>query len=1295
MNKLIGAVVGVVVLLSGLLSPVAAHEQSPALAPPALSTSSSAARSTSVQPVARQSEAQAAVGAEQMQVAPRPGEGFSFRGQWLAPGVVGLDWDDVAGASGYELLVLGTDGWILLATDEPVDGVVAVREGSAARVGGLPADVDEYWFALRARSTAGVSRWSSGLEVQVPEDASERLQFDPFTAPTLSNIDLERLGEATATVTPGEADCGAVSALDVAGISVVDPCGDDDEGADGQKGWQANRCSGHNFDHAPAVYSLTGEVVTVSAVNYDGRRPDFSTFKDFVDLAAPGGRLLSTVPVVTCDPEDTNGDGVDDRWGPLECGLPSSPIPCAPTVARRTDPRTMPPGGCAHPVFEKSGTSQAAPFVSGVVAHMVNRHPDATVGQIRAALENTTLAPPAAEVPTARGRDGDDELIERLSAGLRRIRQPGRPGFHTENGLHAPSMEYGRGIVNPAAAVARLGDDLRIGLSPQGDAGLFMELSAGARHTCGLRSNGAVQCWGERAIRDATPSWAFASLSSPPTARFVCGVRSGDGAAQCWGELPAAITSPVAVSAGTGALRGRFIEVAAGDRHVCGLRPDGGVVCWGDNSDGQTEVPTGTFDEPPSIKATKVVAGSEHSCMLLSTGAVECWGKSDDERLLAPSALVVSDVAAGAAHTCAVTAADVLMANLVSCWGVTPLGRAAGPAGRFTEVDAGADHSCGLLAYESDELPGGRVRCWGYGGPDEVPDQRLDAPAGVFSHVSAGAKHGCALTVVKDVHCWGDDEHGQAPSSFVGRLGALSLTAGGVDLLAGRFDPAVYEYTVVAEPGPATLRAATDTTDGSHSLLESLDGSGGGSLLVAQSLPKTLVRGAEFEVVVGAAFGQVGHRTYRIRVLERAELDSLRVVPSGTGPDCVPQCAALELIPPFDPKVTRYRVVAAADVSDVSVEYRSTDGVVALTPADSDSSAGGHQVALGTETGFVSVSAGSHFSCGVKTGGSVECWGYSQLAAPSGSFASVSAGSGYVCGVKSDSSVECWGHDADGQASPPPGSFRSVDAGSNHTCGVKTDDTLACWGDNRDGKASPPSGSFASVSAGSSHSCGLRSSGSLACWGNNFRGKASPPSGSFVSVSAGSSHSCGVRISGAAVCWGWNVAGEASPPSGSFSSVSAGSWWHSCGTKTDGTAVCWGALIDNRFVPVGKIASLSAGHAHACGVTADGVAACWGDEVFGAHVAPSGSFSSVVAGPSHSCGVQSDGSVACWGLDWYGMSSPPSGSFSSVALGYFHSCGLRLPFLRPASWRIDCVLGRPRARPEGDTARFVHCGGCR
>jgi alpha-tubulin suppressor-like RCC1 family protein len=73
-------------------------------------------------------------------------------------------------------------------------------------------------------------------------------------------------------------------------------------------------------------------------------------------------------------------------------------------------------------------------------------------------------------------------------------------------------------------------------------AGTFVQVSSGDFHTCGLRADGTVACWGTNAN----------GQSSPPA--------------------------------------GAFIQVAAGRFHSCGVKADGLLVCWGDNASGQIDI---------------------------------------------------------------------------------------------------------------------------------------------------------------------------------------------------------------------------------------------------------------------------------------------------------------------------------------------------------------------------------------------------------------------------------------------------------------------------------------------------------------------------------------------------------------------------------------------------------------------------------------------------------------------------------------------------------------------------------
>jgi alpha-tubulin suppressor-like RCC1 family protein len=157
----------------------------------------------------------------------------------------------------------------------------------------------------------------------------------------------------------------------------------------------------------------------------------------------------------------------------------------------------------------------------------------------------------------------------------------------------------------------------------------------------------------------------------------------------------------------------------------------------------------------------------------------------------------------------------------------------------------------------------------------------------------------------------------------------------------------------------------------------------------------------------------------------------------------------------------------------------------------------------------------------------VACWGEDgdgQSTPPAGTFSQVSAGWYHTCGVKTDGTLACWGcafhselsQPTDyGQANPPAGTFLQVGAGYLDSCGIRTDGSLVCWGSAEYAVFTAPAGTFSQLSLHGG-ACGLRTDGTVSCWGT--QGK--PPEGQFSQVSFGGNHACAVRANGTVTCWG-------------------------------------------------------------------------------------------------------------------------------------------------------------------------------
>lgn len=334
------------------------------------------------------------------------------------------------------------------------------------------------------------------------------------------------------------------------------------------------------------------------------------------------------------------------------------------------------------------------------------------------------------------------------SAGIATVAAAGNNGW--KDALYAPaciSSAVSVGAVTKYDEVASYSNTagfLKL-LAPGGDGDYRWEITpifssgviAGAaeamyRHTCGVRNDGTVVCWGSNSYGEATPpAGEFIQVSG--SYDYTCGVRS-DRQLICWGASSVLTQPPT----------GNYSAVDAGFSHACALLQGvSTAVCWGSNYYGEAS--------PPSNAFAQISAGFDQTCGVKTMDStVLCWGGDQDGQSTPPSGTFLQ-VSAGTYRTCGVRSDGKLV-----CWGDNSYWNGSSsvvvmpPEGSFTQVSAGSDHNCALRTN-------GTLACWGsnaYG--------QSTPPAGTFTQVSAGKGHSCAVHSDGLVVCWGRNEDGEA-----------------------------------------------------------------------------------------------------------------------------------------------------------------------------------------------------------------------------------------------------------------------------------------------------------------------------------------------------------------------------------------------------------------------------------------------------------------------------------------------------------------------------------------------------
>lgn len=183
------------------------------------------------------------------------------------------------------------------------------------------------------------------------------------------------------------------------------------------------------------------------------------------------------------------------------------------------------------------------------------------------------------------------------------------------------------------------------------------QVATGNNHSCVLLLNSNVKCWGANNVMQLGAATATPNSNVPvdvpdlantvkqlaSSADHTCAIR-GNNDVICWGansfgQLGNGTVTPFTGTVLVDNLAGDAKEISTGINHSCALLTIGTVRCWGGNTYGQLgNGNTNNATRPVSVAglprpAVAISAGGYHTCAKLDDGSMRCWGKNDKGQL--------------------------------------------------------------------------------------------------------------------------------------------------------------------------------------------------------------------------------------------------------------------------------------------------------------------------------------------------------------------------------------------------------------------------------------------------------------------------------------------------------------------------------------------------------------------------------------------------------------------------------------------------------------------------------------
>ncbi len=361
---------------------------------------------------------------------------------------------------------------------------------------------------------------------------------------------------------------------------------------------------------------------------------------------------------------------------------------------------------------------------------------------------------------------------------------------------------------------------------PGRDLGDFKQISAGYYHTCGIRPSGKLYCWGQGSggklgtgntknslipVEVVSGQGLGNNVKSVSAGDFhTCAIRI-DGKVFCWGygfygnlgngSTNLMSSTPVAVQTGEG-LGDKVKSITTGYGHSCAIREDGKVFCWGKGEHGKLGTGTTTDSATPVAvltgeglgdKVIQISGTRDTNCALRYDGKVFCWGYGyygnlgNGTNSSSSTPVAVSNGQGLGENVIKINAKGTNCAirndGKAFCWGIGQRGQLGNNTTGFFNTSpvavlngeglgervldiASAEHTC---AVRGD----GKLFCWGASdtgqtGYGTTTDSKTpmevsfgDGLSDSVKSISTGFSHSCAIREDGKAFCWGKGADGR------------------------------------------------------------------------------------------------------------------------------------------------------------------------------------------------------------------------------------------------------------------------------------------------------------------------------------------------------------------------------------------------------------------------------------------------------------------------------------------------------------------------------------------------------